>query len=402
MISIEQALNTVQEKLAGAEISPGTEGVPLAAAAGRVLAEDIAADRDYPPFHRAIRDGFAVRAADVSVPPALLRLCGEVRAGEHFPGVLAAGDCVAIMTGAPLPAGADAVVMVEHTEIRGDRVEIQSAVHPAENVVHRASEAPSGVRVLARGKRLGAGEVALLASVGKSRVSVFAQPRVAILATGDEVVPVEQRPEWFQIRNSNALMLSAQVAAAGGIPQPLGIAPDRLGSVRAMIEEGLRADLLLLSGGVSVGKYDFVGQALAGLDAEFYIQGVALRPGKPLVFGRAAGTFFFGLPGNPVSTYITFELFARPAIAALGGATHEAVVFLRARLAQPLEVKAGLTTFLPARLACPSGDPVVSPVGWQGSGDLVGVAAANCFLVVHPDQTNLAAGDWVDVTPRVQ
>jgi molybdopterin molybdotransferase len=402
MISFEQALNTVQEKLAGAEISPGTEGVPLAAAAGRVLAEDIAADRDYPPFHRAIRDGFAVRAADVSVPPALLRLCGEVRAGEHFPGVLTAGDCVAIMTGAPLPAGADAVVMVEHTEIRGDRVEIRRAVHPAENVVHQASEAPSGVRVLARGKRLGAGEVGLLASVGKSRVNVFAQPRVAILATGDEVVPVEQRPEWFQIRNSNALMLSVQVAAAGGIPQPLGIAPDRLGSVRAMIEEGLQADLLLLSGGVSVGKYDFAGQALAGLGAEFYIQGVALRPGKPLVFGRAAGTFFFGLPGNPVSTYITFELFARPAIAAFGGATHKAVVFLRARLAQPLKVKAGLTTFLPARLACPSGDPVVSPVGWQGSGDLVGVAAANCFLVVHPEQTNLAAGDWVDVMPRVQ
>jgi molybdopterin molybdotransferase len=399
MISFEQALNTVKEKLAGAEISPGREVVSLAAAAGRVLAEDIAADRDYPPFHRAIRDGFAVRASDVSVPPAVLRLRGEVRAGDHFPGVLGAGDCISIMTGAPLPAGADAVVMIEHAETRGDGVEIQRAVHPAENVVQQGSEAPSGERVLARGKRLGAGEVGLLASVGKSRVSVFLRPRVAILATGDEVVPVEQRPEWFQIRNSNALTLSAQVAAAGGIPQPLGIAPDRLETLRAMIEEGLGADLLLLSGGVSVGKYDFAAQALAGLGTEFYFQGVALRPGKPLVFGRAADTFFFGLPGNPVSTFVTFELFARPAIAALGGAAHEAVVFLRARLAQPLEAKAGLTAFLPAHLACPSGDPVVNPVGWQGSGDLVGVAAANCFLIVHPDQTRLGAGDWVDVLP---
>jgi molybdopterin molybdotransferase len=402
MISFEQALNTVKEKLAAAEISPGTEVAPLAAAAGRVLAEDIAADRDYPPFHRATRDGFAVRAADVGVPPVVLRLRGEVRAGGHFPGALGAGDCVSIMTGAPLPPGADAIVMVEYAETRGDGVEIQRAVHPAENVVYQGSEAPSGVRVLSRGKRLGAGEVGLLASVGKSRVSVFARPRVAILATGDEVVPVEQRPEWFQIRNSNAFALSAQVAAAGGIPQPLGIAPDRLETLRAMIEEGLGADLLLLSGGVSVGKFDFVAQALAGLGAEFYIQGVALQPGKPLVFGRAAGTFFFGLPGNPVSTFVTFELFARPAIAALGGATYEAVVFLRARLAQPLEAKAGLTAFLPGRLACPSGDPVVSPVGWQGSGDLVGVAAADCFLIVHPDQTRLEAGDWVDVMPKGQ
>ena len=402
MISFEQALNTVKEKLAGAGINPGREVIPLAAAAGRVLAEDIAADRDYPPFDRAIRDGFAVRAAEVSAPPVVLRLRGEVRAGEHFPAALGAGDCVSIMTGATLPAGADAVVMVEYAKPRGDAVEIQRAVHPAENVVHQGSEAASGVRVLSRGKRLGAGEVGLLASVGRSRVSVFARPRVAILATGDELVPVEQRPEWFQIRNSNALALSAQVAAAGGIPQPLGIAPDRLETLRAMIEEGLGADLLLLSGGVSVGKYDFVGQALASLGAEFYFQGVALRPGKPLVFGCAAGTFFFGLPGNPISTIVTFELFARPAIAALGGAAQEAVVFLRARLAQPLEATAGPTAFLPAHLACLSGDPVVRLAGWQGSGDLVGLAAANCFLVVHPEQTRLEAGDWVDVMPKEQ
>ena len=225
---------------------------------------------------------------------------------------------------------------------------------------------------------------------------------VAILPTGDEVVPVEQRPEWFQIRNSNAISLSAQVAAAGGIPRCLEIAPDRPEALRSMIQEGLNADLLLLTGGVSVGKYDFVEQVLADLGAEFYFQSVALRPGKPLVFGRVAGKFFFGLPGNPVSTFVTFALFARPALAVLGGADFEAPLFLRARLGKPFQQRTGLTAFLPARLDRSSGDPVVSLVGWQGSGDLVGVAAANCFIVVHPDQTSLAAGDWVDVMAKEQ
>jgi molybdopterin molybdotransferase len=397
MISFEQALGIVNEKLAAANVNLTTEVLPLAEACGRILAEDVAADRDYPPFHRAIRDGYAVRAADVGAPPAVLRLLGEAPAGGHFAGSIGGGECVYITTGAPLPAGADAVAMVEHAEAQGDRVLIQRAIRPGENVVQQGSEAASGARVLMRGRRLGAGELGLLATVGKSRVAVFARPVVAILPTGDEVVPVEQHPEWFQIRNSNALTLSAQVAAVGGIPRCLGIAPDRLETLRDMIREGLNADLLLLSGGVSMGKYDFVERALAQLGAEFWFQGVALRPGKPLVFGGVGGKFFFGLPGNPVSTFVTFELFVRPAIAALGGASFEPMVFLRARLARSFEQTTCLTMFMPARLECRSGDPVVSLVSWQGSGDLVGVAAANCFLVVHPSQTSLAAGDWADV-----
>jgi molybdopterin molybdotransferase len=402
MISYEQALSIVKEKLAAANLSPDTEAVPLEEARGRILAEEIAADRDYPPFHRAIRDGFAVRAVDVSAPPILLRLLGEVRAGNHFADKVGAGECVSIMTGAPLPAGADAVVMIEHTESQGEKISMQRPVRSGENVVRQGSEASAGARILVRGRRLGAGEVGLLATVGKSRVTVFTRPVVAILPTGDEVVPVDQQPKWFQIRNSNALALSAQVAAAGGIPRRLGVAPDSLETLREMIQEGLSADLLLLSGGVSVGKYDLVEQALADLGATFYFQGVALRPGKPLVFGRAGGKFFFGLPGNPVSTFVTFELFARLAVTALGGAIFEPPVFLRARLAHSIQQRLGLTAFLPARLEPQSGDPVVSPVGWQGSGDLVGVAAANCFLVVHPHQTNLESGDWVDVLPKGQ
>lgn len=396
-VGYDQALAIVKQQLAGVQLNLATEVVPLDVAAGRVLAENVAADRDYPPFHRSIRDGFAVRAADVAAPPVTLQLRGEIRAGEHFAGQVGAHECVAIMTGAPMPAGADAVVMVEYTESRAGTVDIQRAVRAGENVVPQGSEARAGAGILPRGRRLGPAELGLLAAVGKSRVPVFVRPVVAILPTGDEVVPVERQPEWFQIRNSNAVALAAQVAAAGGTSRRLEIAPDRPAALRALMVEGLKADLLLLSGGVSAGKYDFVEAVLAELGAEFYFQSVALRPGKPLVFGRAQGKFFFGLPGNPVSTFVTFALFARPALAVLAGADFASPTFLRARLGKPVAPKAGLTAFLPAFVSRAGGDPVVTLVDWQGSGDLVALAAANCFLVVHPEQTQLAAGDWVDV-----
>jgi len=402
MVSFEQALNIVKEKVAEANHKLIPEIVPLGEVRGRVLAADVFADRDYPPFHRSIRDGFAVRAEDVAAPPVDLRSLGEIPAGRHFEGNIGPGECVAIMTGAPMPDGADAVVMVEYSESQGDRVKILRSVRAAENVVRRGSEAGAGTLVLRRGRRLGAGEMGLLATVGKSSVPIYPRPKVAILSTGDEVVPIDQQPEWFEIRNSNAVSLAAQVAAAGGNPICLEIAPDRPEILRSLIQEGLQADLLLLTGGVSAGKYDFVEQVLAELGAEFYFQSVALRPGKPLVFGRAAGKFFFGLPGNPVSTFVTFALFGRPALAVLGGADFEAPIFLRARLDRPFQQRTGLTAFLPARVENREREPWVSLVTWQGSGDLVAVAAANCFIVAHPDQTSLSAGDWVDFLPREQ
>jgi molybdopterin molybdotransferase len=400
LLSFEQALATVKEKLGEANLNPATQTLPLDQVGGRILAEDVLADRDYPPFDRSIRDGFAVRSADVSAVPVTLECRGEVRAGECFPNAVGPGECVEIMTGAPLPAGADAVVMIEHVRVQGSRVEISRTVAPQENVVRRATEAAAGSVVLPRGRRVGAGEMGLLASVGRALVKVFVQPRVAILPTGDEVVTFDQPPGPFQIRNSNAVTLAAQVAAAGGVPWQLGIAPDEKKVLRGLVEKGLEADLLLLSGGVSMGKYDFVGQVLSELDGEFFIQGVAIRPGKPLVFGRVREKFFFALPGNPVSTFVTFELFVRPTIALLGGAQFEFPIFLRARLAQPYRPKLGLTAFMPARVEVQNGEPVVSPVAWQGSGDLVGVAAANCFLVIHSPETDLAAGEWVDVLPK--
>ena len=301
------------------------------------------------------------------------------------------------MTGAPVPAGADAVVMLEHVRAEGSRIEVLRPVTLHENVVRQGSEAPAGAVVLPRGRRLEAGDMGLLASVGETRVSVFRRPTVAILPTGDEVVPVDQPPRWFQIRNSNAITLAAAVSAAGGMPHILEIAPDEIDSLRRLIERALQSDLVILSGGVSAGKYDLVEQVLSELGAEFYFQSVAIRPGKPLVFGRVRGKFFFGLPGNPVSTFVTFNVFVCPALAMLEGTGFERPVFLRARLGKPFRQKTGLTTFMPARVELRDCEPVVSLVGWQGSGDLVGLASANCFLVVHPEQTELSEGDWVHV-----
>jgi molybdopterin molybdotransferase len=244
---------------------------------------------------------------------------------------------------------------------------------------------------------LGASHIGLAAAVGESEIPVFRRPRVSIVPTGDEVIPFHRVPDWFQIRNSNASMLTAQIRTAGGIPVELGIAPDRADVLREMIERSFEADLLLLSGGVSAGKFDLVEDVLSGMGAEFFFQGVEIRPGKPLVFGSVRGMYFFGLPGNPVSTWVTFELFVRPAIEALAGGEFAAPIFLQARLAAPYRANTGLTTFIPARLWSDERGPMVEPIPWQGSGDLVGFARASCFIVIHPDRAELAEGDPVEV-----
>ena len=278
---------------------------------------------------------------------------------------------------------------------------------PGENVVPRGSEAASGAVALPAGRRLGYAEIALLASFGRATVPVFRRPRVAILPTGDEVVELDRKPLPFQIRNSNSYSLRAQVAAAGGRPCPLPIAPDEYARLRPLIEDGLTTDLLLLSGGVSMGKYDLVEQVLRDLGAEFYFDSVAIQPGRPLVFGRAHGTFFFGLPGNPLSTMVTFELFGRPALELLAGAEPPPLVFLRARLGHPFRHKPGLTRFLPAVLSPGSGkntgadfEPTVRALAWQGSGDIVALTRADCYLVVPEDRAELAEGELVGVLPR--
>ena len=405
IVSFEQARKIVEQH--ASEVTPGAaESIDLIAAARRVLAEQIRADRDLPPFPRATRDGFAVRAADVAKTPVALNVVGEIRAGASAAeSALQVGSrqAVEIMTGAPVPAGADAVVMVEYTQRIGESVEVQRPVTSGENVVPRGSECKAEDLLLSAGTRLTPASIGLAASVGKAQLSVYARPRVALLSTGDEVIDVTRNPGLNQIRNSNTYSLAAQVQSAGGMPLMLPIAPDRPEPLRELIEEGLEADLLLLSGGVSMGKYDLVEQIFAELEAEFFFTGAQIQPGKPIVFGRASAsdtekaTYFFGLPGNPVSTMVCFELFACPMIEALSGASPNPLRFLQARLKSEVRTKTGLTRFLPAQLTGEFGNVEVELVRWQGSGDMVSTARANCYLVIPPDREKFAAGEMVSV-----
>lgn len=373
--------------------TPEIESVPLSAAAGRVLASDAAADRDYPPFDRSVRDGFAVRAADL---PGLFKVIGEVRAGERHSGQVGPGEAIEIMTGAPVPAGADAVVMVEHCTRTDGAVSTDRQLEPGTHIAPQGCEAKSGQIVLRQGTRLDFAHISWLATTGHAQVQVYRRTRVAIIATGDEIVEINAKPLDHQIRNSNAQSLAAQVLRAGGSPIILPIAPDTLAETRRLVELGLQSDLLLLSGGVSAGKYDVVEQALAAAGAEFHFDRVAVQPGQPLVFGKADHTFFFGLPGNPVSTMVTFELFARAALELLAGVEEPFLPLTLARLTRPFRHKTGLTRVLPAQVRA----GLVTPVDWQGSGDVASLCRANAFLVADSQRPEYLEGDTIPVLLR--
>jgi molybdopterin molybdotransferase len=401
MLHYLEARQKVIAAVSAGRSQPVVETVPLEASLGRVLAEEIRADRDYPPFHRSTRDGFAVRAGDIVQVPVRLKCLGEIRAGERFSGVVRSGECLQIMTGAPLPEGADAVVMVEHTEGQGEKVVIQRTLASGANVVGQGSEAMRGQKLLDQGTRIGYAEVALLGQVGCARVAVYRRPRVAVLSTGDEVVGLETQPGPSQIRNSSSYALAAQVLLSGGEPVRLGNARDELRELERGVERGLEEDLLVLTGGVSMGKYDLVEVVLRQLGATFHFDAVAIRPGRPAVFAFCRNKFVFGLPGNPVSTMVTFELFVAPAVALLGGVgSAPPLAFFKARLAEPVTQKTELTLFLPAWLERQNSDVTVRPLRWQGSGDLVGLAQGNCFLVVPESVHELPVGSWVDVLLR--
>jgi molybdopterin molybdotransferase len=367
---------------------------------GRILAENIRADRNYPPFNRATRDGFAMRAVDAAEIGARLRLIGESRAGAPFNGAVEPGTAVQIMTGAAMPRGTNTIVMVEHARVEGDSVIVDKVPHPAQHFVLEGQESRVGESVVDKGKRISYAELAMAAQVGRSQVLVAKKPRVAILSTGDEVVPLGQPLQKFQIRNSNSISLAAQVALAGGEPWVLGIAPDDLAKLRERLEEAFEADIVVVTGGVSAGKYDHVEQVLREMGAEFYFDAVAIRPGKPAVFGFCKNRPVFGLPGNPVSTMVTFELFVDPAIELLSGFTPFPLTLLKAKLAHPLDEKPPMAHFLPARLSWPGGEPTVEAIHWEGSGDIGSVVRGNCFLAVHESKLKYAAGEWANVLPR--
>ena len=417
VLTFEEARRVVEDH--ASQTAPrGNETIALLHAAGRILAEPIPADRDIPPFPRSTRDGYAVRAADLITLPAKLKVIGEIKAGpSQVPSTLHRGQACSIMTGAPAPQGADAVVMVEYTSPQEDSVEITKGVAPGENIVAQGAEAKRGSLLLDRGTRLNEAAIALAASVGRSRLQVFVRPRVAVLTTGDEIVAVDAEISSTQIRNSNSYSLAVQIQKAGGDPVLLPIAPDEPRRLRQLIEEGLQSDLLIMTGGVSMGRYDLVEPVLADLQAEFFFTGAKIQPGRPVVFGRVgscgAGAppregasappskhshkYFFGLPGNPISTMVTFELFAKPMLEALAGMSPRPLTFVHARLKSDIRIKTGLTRFLPAILSGKYEDSLAEPVPWQGSGDIAARARANCYIVVPPDREHILTGEWVAI-----
>lgn len=398
MLSYQQARDLVVSRASVLSRELQTESVPLLSALGRTLAAQIVADRDYPPFNRSIRDGYAVRAGDTR-SGAQLKCISELKAGDTPTIAVQPGTCIQIMTGAALPDGADAVIMVEHTQRDGDTVTLDRSVPSGQHVVARGSEQSAVKTVLAKGARLGFAQLATAAQVGHAHVTVYRKPGIAILSTGDEVVDFASTPGPFQIRNSNSVSLAAQVTTLHAEPMLLGNAKDTHDDLRSKIATGLKADALVLSGGVSAGKYDLVEPVLKEFGAEFIFDAVAIRPGKPAVFALCQGKPVFGLPGNPVSTMVTFDLFVRPAIEILSGSAPTPLPFLEVILNERLQEKPGLTHFLPATLE--HGDqPRVTPLRWQGSGDIIAMSRANCLLVIPPDRETINAGERVHVLPR--
>jgi len=400
VLSYYDAARTVREYAASLHPTR-TESLPLLAALHRSLASSVVADRDQPPFARSTRDGFAARSADLTAR-APLTIIGRLRAGEAWPGPpLASGQAIEIMTGAPVPPGADCVLMVEHASVDASRIIPARPLSPGENIVPAGAEARAGATLIPPGTRIGPQHIAIAAACGYSTITVNTQPRVVILATGDELVPIDQQPSPFQIRNSNSYALAAQITCHGGVAVIHPSIRDSLEASESAIRATLDCDLLILSGGVSMGKYDFVEQALADLGAEFFFTGARIQPGRPVVFGQlptpsGKNLPFFGLPGNPISTLVTFTIFAAPILAALAGETSLGPHFAQARLTQPIEAKGGFTRFLPAYLQSSADGATIQTIPWQGSGDQAAAAKTNCFVVI-PDNTAYSSGEIVTI-----
>lgn len=391
-LTFEEARRIVIEVVRSLGRRAVVERVELAAAHGRVLAEDVRADRDYPALRRSLRDGFAIRSGNV---PGVLRIRGEVRAGEEEQSPLVDGEALEIMTGAPVPGGADAVVMVEHITREGGEVRIERSAEPGQFINERGAEAQSGSVLIPEGTRLDASHITTLAMTGHTAVQVSARPAVAILATGDEIVNLDEKPAGHQIRNSNSYMLAALVNAAGGGATVLPIARDTKEALQPLLEQGLQHDMLVVTGGVSAGKYDLVKPTLRKCGVEFQFERVRVQPGQPTAFGILESKPVFGLPGNPGSTLITFQLFARAALELLAGQSEPLLPLLSAQFDAPFRHKPGLTRFLPARLNA-DGEHL-RHIPWRGSSDVPALAKANVFLVADHDRESWDTGDSIRV-----
>lgn len=389
MLSVAQALEIVLANVA--PLAPRMTRLGPEAL-GLVLAEDVASDLDLPPFDKAMMDGFALRSKDLTGGKAELEIVEEIPAGKTPTKTVGAGQASRIMTGAPVPNGADAVVMIENCEIVGNAVRVnEPRIKPRLNILDRAREMRVGETILRKGTPLRPQELGLLAAVGRTSAIIHPAALVAVVPTGDEIVPAEVKPGPGQIRNSNGAMLIAQIQRAGGQPTFLGIARDAAAHLRSLIAEGLKYDMLVLSGGVSAGKLDLVPGVLAELGVEALFHKVAMKPGKPVLFGiRRNGGIVFGLPGNPVSSLVCFELFVRPAIRRLM-ALDPGPSWITATLTKDFPYRTDRPTYHPARLAMSDAGCMVEPTPWFGSPDLRGILTANAFVLLpEGDQVHRA------------
>jgi molybdenum cofactor synthesis domain-containing protein len=391
VITVEKALEIV---LAHTPRLPPEE-VALNEAVGRVLAEEVRADLDFPPFDRAAMDGYAVRAADVAHAPVTLDVVGQVRAGGYSDRPLQPGQAVQIMTGAPVPPGASAVQPVEQTRPLdgGRRVEVLASVEPEANIARQGCEARAGDMLLPAGETIDPATVGVLAAVGRGRVRVGGRPTVAILSTGDELVDVWDAPTRGRIRNSNGYAVAAQARWAGADVRSLGTVPDQTERIAQAVRAGLESDVLVVSGGVSAGAFDLVEEALARFDVGLLFTRVAIKPGAPLVFGRRGDHLVFGLPGNPVSAQVTFDVFARAALLRMQGARVVSRPTVEVELAEAVKNRSGRKAYLPARARWEDGRLVARPVPSRGSGDLVAHARANALVIMEAARLRAEAGE---------
>jgi molybdopterin molybdotransferase len=426
LMSVAEAIAVID----AVEVTPRIVRVPLGEARGLYLAQDIAADRDYPPFDKSLMDGYAVRAADVAAAPATLRWAGEVAAGAQAARSLGRGEAMAIMTGAPIPAGADGVVPIEETTREGETIRIIRTINPTRFIARRGADIAAGTIVLRRGTRLQAAQLAVAATVGAHHVEVHPRVRAAVLNTGDELIDAAETPRGSQIRNSNGPMLVALLQRLGCDVVDLGVVADRKQDIRAAIQEGLQHDVCFVSGGMSMGAYDFVPELLREMRLDLRITKLRIKPGKPFVFAVEEGSgfrvqgsakvaeqskgtgafisslnpepptlnprFVFGLPGNPVSGFVcTVRLASRLIERLTGGRPRER--WLAAKLAAPLPANGPREFYQPTRLDWTSDGPLATPLSWKGSADLFTLASAQGLLVRDEGEPARSAGEVVRV-----
>ncbi len=395
MISVDTAIKIVEDTIKPLPVKT----IPFENALGFCLAGDMQSDIDMPPFNRSAMDGYAVIAEDTTNAPVELTVIEDIAAGHMPTKTVSCGQASKIMTGAAVPAGADAVVKFEETEelSASNRVKILRPIDRGRNISNRGEDMQVGQKVLCKGMPIRPQEIGILATIGKSRVEVFSAPTVGIISTGDELVDVGCKPSVAQIRNSNGYSLAAQARRMHAEVELFGVVKDTKEEISAMMQRGFRKDILILSGGVSMGEYDLVGDVMKDLNTQIYFEKVALRPGKPVIFGKKDTTFIFALPGNPVASFVTFELFIYPAIRKMMGFTNTHRTIFKASLETEIFVRRKRREYRPAFLRMHNNTWLVSPVEWHGSADLLATTRANCLLIVREDAEKLAVGQLVDV-----